>query len=142
MTASKRISKRVDQILPRPQSKRTMKNSADRIVPIKGQNLPPQRSQATLKPRLDGSANRSTIANCLAISNFTETTKTIKSSWLEESIRANNQIKPIDRTDQGKSAKAKRLVLFIFKKSDDLGLQLEPLAKLHYRMPRVVFTAR
>nr|WP_315002913.1 hypothetical protein [uncultured Campylobacter sp.] len=43
MTASKRISKRVDQILPRPQSKRTMKNSADRISPIKGQNLPPQR---------------------------------------------------------------------------------------------------
>ena len=69
----------------------------------------------------------------------------IKSSWLEESIRANDQndqIKPIDLTDHGKSAKAKRLVLFIFKKSNDLSLQLEPLAKLHYRMPCVVFAAR
>ena len=66
-------------------------------------------------------------------------------SWLEESTRANNQndqIKPIDQIDQGKSAKAKRLVLFIFKKSNDLSLQLEPLAKLHYRMPCVVFAAR
>ncbi|WP_295153268.1 hypothetical protein [uncultured Campylobacter sp.] len=75
MTASKRISKRVDQILPHPQSKRTIKNSADRILPIKGQNLPPQRLQATLKPRLDGSVSCSAITNYLAVLNFTETTR-------------------------------------------------------------------
>ncbi|WP_297995856.1 hypothetical protein [uncultured Campylobacter sp.] len=73
MTASKRISKRVDQILPRPQSKRTTKNGAGEILSIKGQNLPPQRFANYAKT--ERNANHSTIANCLAISNFTETTR-------------------------------------------------------------------
>ncbi|WP_298081852.1 hypothetical protein [uncultured Campylobacter sp.] len=50
-----------------------MKNGAGRISPIKGQNLPPQ--QFANYAKTERSANHSTIANCLAISNFTETTR-------------------------------------------------------------------
>ena len=144
MTASKRISKRVDQILPRPQSKHTMKNGAGRISPIKGQKF----TAAAITKYTKAQTARQTTPQSPTAWRFQTSLKRrepARLSWLEESTRANNQndqIKPIDQIDQGKSAKAKRLVLFISKKSNDLSLQLEPLAKLHYRMPCVVFATR
>jgi len=51
-----------------------MKNSADKILPIISKIY--RRSDYKIHQSPNGSANHSIITNCLAVSNFTETTQT------------------------------------------------------------------
>ena len=73
--------------------------------------------------------------------NFTPVCLRVK-KWRGQNF-ADKRAKFIAAAIANRVKKRERLaLLFISKKSNDLSLQLEPLAKLHYRMPCVVFATR